>query len=166
MADQTYVYSGAPFESDVDQVRFHLQDTGDDNFWLLSDQELQWLIDQWMPRYDSLIYVAAVSAGVISRKFAGLVSVSADGVSVNVADLAQRYRDLAISLRDEYKSAQIGEGPDITNLLIGYSPDRSIKPLRFGVGLHDNPEAGAQDYGGWTYDPFGDLDVVLAGGTP
>ena len=23
-----------------------------------------------------------------------------------------------------------------------------------------------QDFGGWTYDPFGALDVVLAGGMP
>lgn len=165
MAEQSYTYSGAPFETDVDQVRFILQDT-DPNMWLLSDQELQWLVDQWMPRYDSLTFVAAIAAATISRKFAGIVAVSADGVSVSTSDLAQRYRDLAVSLRDEYKQGQIGEGPDIENLLIGYGPDPSIKPLRFGVGLHDNPEAGLQDFGGWTYDPFGDINAVLAGGVP
>lgn len=166
MADQTYVYSGAPFAADVDELRFLLQDVGDDNLWLLSDQELQFLIDAWMPRYDSLTFVAAVAAATISRKFAGIVSVSADGVSVNTADLSQRYRDLAVALREEYKLAQVGGEIDIENLLIGYSADRSIKPLRFGVGLMDNPEAGLQDYGSWSYDPFLLADQVLAGGTP
>lgn len=168
MAGQTYTYSGAPFEADVDEVRFLLQDTDSDDvgFWLLSDQELQHLIDQWRPRYDSLVFVASIAAAIISRKFAAIVSVSADGVSVNTADLASRYRDLAVALREEYKLAQIGEGPDIGNLLIGYTPDPTIKPLRFGVGLHDNPEAGLQDFGGWTYDPFVVADGVLSGGWP
>ena len=150
MAAQTTTYSGAPFETQVDEVRFLVQDTDPDalGFWLLTDQELQYLVDTWLPRYDSLTYVAAVAAGVIARKFVGIVSVSADGVSVNTADLADRYRQLAAQLRNEYKAGQIGEGPNIENLLVGSGYDPSIRPLRFGVGLHDNYEAGNQDYGG------------------
>lgn len=148
-----FTYSGDPTSSPRDQLRFTLQDT-DSGLQLLQDEELDFLISEWLPRYDSLTYVAAIAAATISRKFVGIVSVSADGVSVNTADLAQRYRDLAEQLRDEYKAAQIGGEIDITNLLVGYGPDPSIRPLRFAVGLHDNVEAGQQDYGGWTYDPF------------
>jgi hypothetical protein len=146
----TYV---APDASDKDEVRFYLQDT-DPGFPLLQDEEIQWLITEWMPKYDSLIYVASVGAAVIANKFVGLVSVATDGVSVGTQDLAQRYRDMAAALRDQYKAAQIGADINIDNLLIGHSPDPSIRPLRFGVGLHDNPEAGQQDYGGQTADPF------------
>jgi hypothetical protein len=152
----TYV---TPDASDKDEVRFYLQDV-DPGFPLLQDEEIQWLIDEWMPKYDSLIYVASVSAAVIANKFVGLVSVSTDGVSVGTQDLAQRYRDMAAALRDQYKAAQIGADINIDNLLIGHSPDPSIRPLRFGVGLHDNPEAGQQDYGGQTADPFLDAAGV------
>lgn len=151
----SFSYSGNPAGSDRDQVRFLIQDT-DPGLVLLQDEELDWLIAKWMPKYDSLTYVAAVAAAQISRKFIGIVSVSADGVSVNTADLAQRYRDLATQLRNEYQADQVGGEINIDNLLIGSSIDYSIRPLRFGVGLHDNPGAGLQDYGTWTFDPFVD----------
>lgn len=154
------VYSGDPATSDVDQLRFTVQDVGDDGLWLLSDQEYQWLIDQWVPKYDSLTYVAAVAAATIARKFVGIVSVQADGVSVSTADLADRYRQLAVDLRDEHKASTIGGEVDIENLLVGHGADPGIRPLRFGVGLHDNPYAGVQDYGGNSYDPFLDASVT------
>lgn len=162
MATQTHTYLGMgdPASTDVDIVRFTVQDVGDDGVWLLSDQEYQFLIDTWLPIYDSLTYVAAVAAATIARKFTGIVSVSADGVQVNVSDLAQRYRDLAQDLRLQHADQTIGGEVDITNVLVGYGPDPSIKPLRFGVGLHDNPEAGLQDYGGISYDPFYDAGLV------
>ena len=157
----SWSYSGDPATSDKDEVRFYLQDT-DAGFPLLTDEEIQWLIDEWMPKYDSLIYVASVGAATISRKFAGMVSVMADGVNVQTGDLAQRYRDLAAELRDQYKAGQIGGEVDIDNLLVGHSVDPSLRPLRFGIGLHDNPEVGIQDYGGLTYDPFADAAMSFA----
>lgn len=157
----TYTYSGDPTSSPKDEVRFTLQDT-DTGFPLLTDEEINFLIEQWMPKFDSLTYVAAIAAANISRKFVGIVSVSADGVSVNTADLTQRYRDLAKQLRDEYKAGQIGNGPPIENVMVGTGWDSSIRPLRFGVGLHDNYEAGIQDYGGVHGDPFMDPNSVIA----
>ena len=148
-----WTYSGDPATSEKDEVRFYLQDT-DSGFPLLQDEEIQWLIDEWMPKYDSLIYVASVGAATVSRKFAGMVAVSADGVSVQTGDLAQRYRDLALELREQHKAAQVGAEINIDNVLVGRGYDHSIRPLRFAVGLHDNPEAGVQDYGGLTHDPF------------
>jgi hypothetical protein len=156
----TWTYSADPSASDVDQVRFLLQDT-DPSFTLLQDEEIQWLIDFWMPKYDSLLFVAAIGAEVVSRKFAGVVNVTADGISVDTSTLAERYHTVAIRLRDEYKESCIGF-LDIDNILIGYQPDLSIKPLRFGVGLHDNYMAGNQDFGGWTYDSFS-IESVMSG---
>jgi hypothetical protein len=148
----TYSYSGDPADSDLDQVRFTLQDT-DAGFPLLQDEEVQFLIDTWRPRYDSLTYVAAIAAATISRKFVGVVSVSADGVSVSTSDLVQRYRDLALDLRKEYKEAQ----------LVGFEPifnDDSM-PKRFRMGLHDSPMAGLQDFGDFDLNPFMVYEYML-----
>jgi hypothetical protein len=148
-----FTYSGDPSSTDKDEVRFHLQDT-DAGFPLLLDEEIEWLIDEWKPKYDSLLYVASVGAATISRRFAGMVSVSADGVNVQTGDLAERYRALAVELREQHTASMVGGEVDISNIMIGSGPEPGVKPLRFGVGLHDNPEAGLQDYGTWSYDPF------------
>lgn len=140
----TFTYSGDPAESDLDQVRFTVQDTNA-SFPLLTDEEYDFLVAEWMPRYSSLTFVAAVAAANISRKFVGLVSVSADGVSVNTSELAQRYRDLAMALREEYKLEAIGGEIDLTN----------AQPGRFRMGLHDNLEAGLQDFGDFGLDSYG-----------
>lgn len=154
-----FSYSGDPTSSDLDQVRFLVQDT-DPGVPLLSNEEINFLIAKWMPLYDSLTYVAAVCAASISRRFVGLVNVSADGVSVDVESLVERYKALAVELRAEYRREnQVGAEVDIENVMVGTEPDPSIRPLRFAVGLHDNWMAGQQDYGGWTYDPFSDAEA-------
>jgi hypothetical protein len=156
----SWTYSGDPSDSDVDQVRFTLQDT-DTGFQLLQDEEIQWLIDFWKLRVDDLTFVASVAAEVVSRKFAGIVNVSADGVSVDTSTLAERYHTSAIRLREQYKDGAIAS-VNLDNLLIGSRPDWSMAPLRFGMGLHDNSEAGSQDFGGMSYHEFG-IDEVMNG---
>lgn len=136
-----------------DELRFIIQDT-EPTLPLLQDEELDYLLTKWLERFDSVTFVAAVAAEVVARKFTSIVTVSADGVSVNTADLSQRYRDMAANLREEYKSSMIGAEIDIGNILVNSHRDYSIRPLRFGVGLHDNMAAGLQDFGGWTFDPF------------
>ena len=153
----TWTYSGDPATSVLDELRFILQDT-DTAFQLLTDEELNYLLAAWIPRYDSITYVAAVAAATIARKFTGIVTVTADGVSVDTSSLASRFTEQARALREEYKAAQIGAQVDIENVLIGSSHDDTIRPLRFSVGLHDNAEAGSQDFGGTTSDPFGPND--------
>lgn len=148
MPDQdqwSYVQPGDPLFADVDVVRFYLQDT-DPNVRLLSDMELQYLIDQWIPITDSIIDVAAQAAELVATKFAGIVTVQADGVAVNVADLSDRYSARAVALRQAAKDFRVGE-IDITNLLWDADWDWSIDPLQFGIGFQDNPEAGRQNYG-------------------
>jgi hypothetical protein len=155
----TFTYTGDPASSDLEEVRFLVQDV-DPGLQLLSDEEIEFLIDKWLGLYDSLTYVAAVCAATISRKFVGVVNVSADGVSVDTESLVQRYKDLAIELRAEYRRENsVGIEVNVDNIMIGTEPDPSIRPLRFAVGLHDNAGAGQQDYGGWTYDPFVDAEM-------
>ena len=147
MAESKWTYSGDPATSDMDELRFLVQDT-DPEVKLLGDAELDYLLAKWMPAYGSVTYVASVAANVISRKFAGVVTISADGVSVNVADISQRYAKLAIQLRAEYTAGSIGGEVDLSSLMWDSELDAGIKPLMFGMGVHDNPEAGQQDYGG------------------
>lgn len=134
--------------SPKDEVRALIQDT-DDTFPLLSDEEIQWLVDKWMPVYDSTEAVAAHAAAIVSRKFAGLVSVSADGVEVDVSGLSDRYTQMATDIREEYKELAATGEVDLTELMLDQDPDFSIRPLSFSMGMHDNPAAGLQDFGGW-----------------
>lgn len=143
----TWTYSGDPTNSELDELRFTVQDT-DSTVPLLTDEELTYLLNRWRPVFGSVLWTASVAASAISRKFAGVVSVSADGVTANVADLSKRYADLAAQLRWEYTKSMTAGELDLANLMAGAELDGGIRPLTFGVGMHDNPEAGQQDYAG------------------
>ena len=143
----SWTYSGAPGSSDLDQVRFYVQDT-DPARQLLTNEEISFLIAQWSDAVNSPLYVAAVAAEVIAAKFVPEVNVSGDGISVDQGSLQQRYNDLASSLRDQYKALYQNQGPDLSTILLDEFPDTTIKPLSFGVGMHDNVWAGQQNYGG------------------
>jgi hypothetical protein len=147
-------YSGDPSSSNTDAVRFLVGDT-DPADVLLTDDEIDWLLSVWIPKYDSVTYVAAVAAEVIAGKFAREVSMSADGVSIGVNELQQKYESLAASLRDQYKAETTAVAPDVGGMLWDEEFDSSIKPLVWAKGMHDNPEAGRQEYGGtgWTEIP-------------
>jgi hypothetical protein len=146
-------YSGDPSSSDLDQVRFWIQDTDPDE-QILTDEDLKFLINLWYPVYESLIYVGAVACEVIASKFAREVASSADGVNIGADQLQQKYNDLATSLRDQYKAMATmvgvtsGNAPDIGGIIYGETFDASIKPLVWSIGMNDNPQAGPQDRGG------------------
>lgn len=143
-----WTYSGNPASSLRDEVRFLVQDT-EESLPLISNAELDYLITYWMPRYESSYWVAAEAAQIISRKFAGMVSISADGVSVSVGDLSSKYSELSKSLRRSHQDAlSVGGEVDLTNLMLGSELDTSIAPLNFAVGGMDNPWAGHQAIGG------------------
>lgn len=143
-------YAG-PAASDKDAVRFWVQDTNPADE-LLTDSEITYLLDKFMPVHPSVIFVASMAAEVISAKFAREVSVSADGVSVGTSELASKYRDLAMKLRDQAKEdLSSGAFPDLGGIMWDQYKDQSIKPLVFGVGFMDNIEVGRADYG--DYDP-------------
>jgi hypothetical protein len=148
----SWSYSGDPSDGGVDEVRFLVQDT-DPNDQLLSDEGIEYLINQWMPVYDSALMVAAMAAEAIAAKFAREVAYAADGVSVGVQELQQKYDALAMSLRDQYKQFDIGGGPEVYGVMYSDTPDPTIKPTIWAIGMNDNIRAGKQDYGSETTIP-------------
>jgi hypothetical protein len=149
----TYTYD-APGVTDKDTVRFLIQDTDPHGAgeWQVTDEEIQWAYDTWFPLYNSVEYVASVVADTIAARYAREASYSADGVSVSLGPVGDQYRMLAASLREQHKQTLVGGEPDVG----GIAPDEQLlpgtKPFAFGKGLHDNLEAGPQEYGG-VYPP-------------
>lgn len=142
-----WTYSGDPSSSVKDAVRFWMQDVNPD-LPLMSDTEVAYLASQYYDSHGSAVYVAAVGCEVLAAKFATQVPVNADGVSVGVGELTQRYNDLATSLREQYKSQHgLDASPVVSGVLIGEGRDPTIKPLVFGTGFMDNHWVGRQDYG-------------------
>jgi hypothetical protein len=140
--------------SDKDTIRFLIQDTDPEQAgeWQVTDEEIQWAYETWYPLYDSHYYVAAILADTIAARYAREASYSADGVSVSLGPVGDQYRALAASLRAQDDALHVGGLPDVG----GIAPDEQLepgtKPFSFGKGLHDNTEAGPQEYGG-VYPP-------------
>lgn len=143
----TFTYGGDPSNSTLEAIRFYSQDTNADDAFL-SDEEINYIVAQWGAVTDNPMYLAAACCETISAKFARELSYSADGVSVAANELQDKFTRLAESLRDQYKSLDVGDGPDVGGILVGERYDSSIKPLTWAKGQHDNIEAGQQDYGG------------------
>ena len=146
----TFTYSGDPATSVRDAIRFYTQDV-DINDPLITDEELNYVVQSWEDVTAHPMYLAAVVCEAIAAKFAREISYNADGVGVNSSELQTKYNQLASDLREQYKSSVIGDGPDVGGVMIGESVDQSIKPLTWGKRMHDNYEAGQQDYGGWGF---------------
>lgn len=142
----TATYSGDPATSALDEVRFHIGDT-DMATPLLTDAEIDFVIATWDPIYMSNLMTAAACCEAISAKYAGQVSVSADGVSVSLSDLQAKYTELSATLRLQYSRLNVAADGDFAGAMYDTDWDYSIKPLMFGLGFMDNPDAGRQDYG-------------------
>jgi hypothetical protein len=141
-------YSGDPSSTLRDQVRFWCQDT-DENFWILTDWEYDYLIEFTAENTNTdPVWIASVACGVIASKFTREVTVSADGVSVDVGSLQRKYMDLAVALRDQYDEQHGDLSLPTADLPTNaYTNDPTIPPLLFGIGMSDNFYAGLQDYG-------------------
>lgn len=139
-------YSGDPTSSLRDAVRFWAQDT-DSDFWLLTDDELDYLIEQTtQTTNDHPVWIASRVCLAIAAKFTREVNVSADAVSVSVGELQRKYLTLAQMLRESWDE----EHGDMTvpAPLAWPEEDPALPPTLFGIGMNDNFEAGRQDYGG------------------
>ena len=151
----TYTYTD-PGASKKDEVRFLLQDTRE-NEWLLSDEEISYAITKLTPTWNSPEGVASVLADTIAARYAREATISADGVNISLAGVAQQFRDLAVSLRSQHKSLLVGGAPDAGGVSPYEERDYFIRNFSFGTGMHDDYEAGPQDYGNrdrpW-YDPY------------
>lgn len=97
----SWTYSGDPGTSALDAVRFWMQDIQEQR-QLLQNEDINYLLNTWMPSVQSVIFVAAVGCEVVAARYADEVQVSADGVSVSVGDLQQKYMTLAEQLRDQW----------------------------------------------------------------
>ena len=155
----TYSYD-VPGASDKDTIRFLLQDTDphDAEEWQLTDEEIEYAYDTWYPLYHSHEYVAAVLADTIAARYAREASYSADGVSVSLGQVGDQYRMLASSLREQDRQLHVGALVDAGGITPNEPLEPDTKPFAFGKGMHDNLEAGAQDYGG-VYPP----DIPVTG---
>lgn len=144
-----WTYSGDPSSSDKDEVRFLVGDT-DTADQLASDEEINYALATWLPVYGTKFWVAAAVAEQIAGKFARETSYSADGVSINLGELQQKFNERAVQLRAAHHSLLVGGTPDVGGIS-PYELDPLTKPLDFGTGMHDNPEAGSQAYGEQDY---------------
>lgn len=145
----TWTYSGNPASSTLDAARFWVQDT-DTNRQLLSNEEINYLIGVGTGLWGEPLglAVAAVAADVIVGKLAAEVDISADGVSISVAALSDKYQKLADHLRETYgRIAGAGAEPLAFGIDAISVPDFGVRPPSFGKGFMDNPRAGNQEWG-------------------
>ena len=140
-------YSGDPASSTLDAVRCMLGDIGGEtgSYWVLSDAEIAYFDSICKPIFNDPIMTAAVCADILAGRYAGEVSISADGVSVSAEQLQAKYYLLAASLRATYKMlAATGGYPVVGGIDAFHVTDPSVRPMNFGVGANDNYRAGSQ----------------------
>lgn len=122
---------------------------------LLQDEEYDFIRMQW-PFEESIYMLASYAAETIAGKFAREIDFSADSQTVSANVLQEKYTTLALTLRQRARSAFPGT-LYIGGLEPNYVPDGLVTSPSFGTQMHDNPEAGQQDFGdraGFTDDPL------------
>lgn len=144
----TWTYSGDPATSELDAVRFQIQDT-DLSRKLLTDEELNFLLERQRPLYNDPLIAAEQACRIISIRYAGETSISADGVTIDTTGLRQAYIEAGAELRALREELQ-GVAP--APWAGGIDPfddcdDFGALPKVFGIGEFDNPLAGRQNYG-------------------
>jgi hypothetical protein len=141
----TASYSGDPTTSRTDEVRFLLQDTGTPP--LLADEEIDYIDARLRGAYDDALMTGAVCADILAGRFADEISISADGVSAGLQELQDKYQAKALSLRATYKALRgVGGAPLTGGIERNTTPDYSLRPLNFGIGMDDNVRAGNQGF--------------------
>lgn len=153
----TFTYSGNPSESEADAVRFLIGDT-DSEEPLLHDEEILYLSSIWTLQF-SIYWTAAMAAEAIAAKFAREVTVNSDSQTISTSELQQKYLTMAEGLRSLHRSMPAGAGVDVGGMLRGEYYDPTVVPLAFGRGMHDDVEAGEQDFGNYKKRPhYGSWD--------
>ena len=143
-----------PSTGSKDEVRFLLGDTKSGE-WLLTDEEIAFAITKYAATFGGhMEYVAAFLAEQIASRYGREVSYSADGVSIGLGEVSKQYRELAASLRQQYKDLLIGGYPDVGGITPGEELLPGLKNYAFGTGMHDSPDVGPQDYGAKTDTPY------------
>lgn len=154
-------YSGNPSTSPTDAIRFWLQDTDVPDNALLQDEEIQYFTTLLAPLNgaDPQI-VASYCATVIAGRYAGEVSITADGVTYSGDQLQQKYTTLASTLLSQYNQLRALSGaPYVGGIERGDWPDPSLRPKNFELGMDDNFRAGRQT-GYWSDDDDSELGRI------
>ena len=142
-----FTYTADPESEPLDAVRFLVGDI-DATEPQLQDAEIEFLMSIWDGM--SIYYVAAMAAESIAAKYAREINISADSQSLSTGDLQEKYLSLAQRLLTLHEQLLAGGLVDAGGVTTGEQPDPTVRPLSFGKGMHDDPEAGQQDYGGKT----------------
>jgi len=141
-----FTYDGAPGATPVDTIRFLTGDT-DESEYFLEDAEINWLYQEWIAK-GTPYYVAAMACDAISAKLAREVTINSDGQTLSLDQLQEKYSRLSQQLREQHEDALVGGSSLYAG---GMEADKrlypDVAPLAFGTRMHDNPEAGRQDYG-------------------
>ena len=143
----TFTYTADPESEPLDAVRFLVGDV-DSTEPQLQDAEIEFLVATWEGM--SMYYVAGMAAEAIAAKYAREINISADSQSLSTGDLQEKYLSLAQRLFALHEQLLAGGLVDAGGVTTGEQPDPTVRPLSFGKGMHDDPEAGQQDYGGKT----------------
>lgn len=155
----TASYSGDPATSELDAIRYLIGDTSVSDA-LVSDEEIQYSLDKFLPLYGTEEWVAASILDTLAARYAREASFAADGVNVTLAGLQEQFSAQAEKLRSQHKSLFVGALVDVGGIDAYEQPDTSVKPTAFGTGMHDNRAAGLQEPGGGNADSYGYPDVA------
>lgn len=121
-----------------DKVRFLCGDSDPDNK-LFDDGE----VDGMLSLQSNNIYRAAAGlANSLASRYAGMTSISVDGLSVSGSDKAAQYRTLAASLIEQGSQAAGGLGSPFVGgisrgTMDGVDADTDRSPSKFKVGQND-----------------------------
>lgn len=142
-------------EDSIEGIRYGIRsmvgDTDPDDE-LIQDEEIDWIVRRWLPLQGSIEFCGAMVADSIANKFAREASYSADGVSIGLSQIADQFRALSSNLREQHKEIMsMGAVPDFGGALRGEQMDPSLRNFSFGTQMHDNHNAGQQDYGSRDY---------------
>ena len=137
MSEIISTYSGDPSTSLRDECRFLIGDTQDDE-WMLSDVEIDYLITKHEGK-NSIYATAAAACDAIVSKLAREIDIVSDAQSLALGQLMDRYKTLAADLREQ-AAEDLGGASNLFWGASGYPPS-------FGLRQWDDPAAGNQDFG-------------------
>lgn len=138
------VYSGNPTTSQLDAIRFWLQDTSSTP--LLTDDEIRYFADYAAGYSADPILLAASLCPVVQAKYAGEVAITGDGITYDGEKLQDKYAALTDSLLATYRRLHGNAGiPWAGGIAEGCHEQwgNTRAPL-FALGRDDNPDLGSQ----------------------
>jgi hypothetical protein len=143
----SFSYGDDPANSVIDAVRLLTGDVVDAGH-LLEDGSITWINEQWKHK-GNIYFVASKAAELIVSRLAREVNFSADGQTVALGELQQKFTELAAGLWAQGEELLAGGSEIFAGGMLQFQwIDPTVAPLAFGTRMHDNPEAGQQDFGG------------------